>query len=207
MAEQETIPDDGYVFLAKRKKGITKDPNPESFWADMPYIIQIVKLKEEHQKWGAKKILEELKIGFSERMVKKCLSLYFYDQASKSMYRKSQDFNSNHRKCIDKEQMIATIRKNHMKDHRKSDAIYDCIRGSVFPAVRDNIKTLFKLHINCQGCNNTVEIPKTVLNRRPIPATYANSRWQIDLKKKPPVKGYSYICNMTVFRDLLLAVL
>ncbi|CAC5402705.1 unnamed protein product [Mytilus coruscus] len=50
----------------------------------------------------------------------------------------------------------------------------------------ESVKVLFKLNVNCQCCNNAVETP----------ATYANSRWQIDLKKKPPVKGYNYICNI-----------
>ncbi|CAC5418806.1 unnamed protein product [Mytilus coruscus] len=88
------------------------------------------------------------------------------------------------------------INKNHMKDHRKFEAIYDCLRSTVFHVVRESIKVLFKLNVNCQCCNNAVEIPKTTVLRRPIPATYANSRWQIDLKKMPPVKGYNYICNI-----------
>ncbi|CAC5384828.1 unnamed protein product [Mytilus coruscus] len=64
-------------------------------------------------------------------MVKKFLSLYFYDQESKCIYKKSQDLNSNHRKCLDKEQLIHMINKNHMKDHRKFEAIYDCLRKAI----------------------------------------------------------------------------
>jgi hypothetical protein len=32
MAEPDSIPDDSYVFTAKRRKGISKDLNPDSFW-------------------------------------------------------------------------------------------------------------------------------------------------------------------------------
>jgi hypothetical protein len=32
---------DSYVFAAKRRKGISKDLNPDSFWIDMPFLIQI----------------------------------------------------------------------------------------------------------------------------------------------------------------------
>ena len=89
MAEPDNIPDDGYVFAAKRRKGISKDPNSDSFWIDMPFLIQIAKAKEENPNWGAKKILKELHVAYSERSVKKFLSLYFYDAESKCLYRKS----------------------------------------------------------------------------------------------------------------------
>ncbi|CAC5426746.1 unnamed protein product [Mytilus coruscus] len=43
---------------------------------------------------------------------------------------------------------------------------------------------------------NHIDLPKTQITRKPIPATYSNSRWQMDLKKMPPCKGYNYICNI-----------
>jgi transposase InsO family protein len=46
------------------------------------------------------------------------------------------------------------------------------------------------------SCNNAVEIPKTTVQRRPIPPTYPNSCWQIDLMKMQPVRGFGYICNI-----------
>ena len=99
----------------------------------------------------------------------------------------------NHRKCLRKESLIEVIKENHKKDHRRS---FMTVWGPVFPVVRENIKILFKLHVSCESCNNAVEIPKTTVQRRPIPATYPNSRWQIDLKKMPPVRGFGYICNI-----------
>ena len=100
MAEPDNIPDDGYVFAAKRRKGISDEPNPDSFWIDMPFLLQTAKAKEENPNWGAKKILKELHVAYSERSVKKFLSLYFYDAESKCLYRKSQDLNVNHRKYL-----------------------------------------------------------------------------------------------------------
>ena len=46
MVEQDTIPNEGYTISNKCKKGISKDPNPEAFWVDMPHIVQIAKAKE-----------------------------------------------------------------------------------------------------------------------------------------------------------------
>jgi hypothetical protein len=51
MAKPDSTPDAGYVFAAKRRKGISKDPNPDSFLIDIPFLIQRRK-----SKLGAKKI-------------------------------------------------------------------------------------------------------------------------------------------------------
>ena len=118
MTEPDSIP---YVFAAKRRKGISKDLNPDSFWIDMPFLIQIAKAKEENPNWGAKKNLDALHVACSERSVKKFLSLYFYDAESKCLYRKSQDLNVDHRKYSSKESLIEVIKENHKKDHRKSE--------------------------------------------------------------------------------------
>lgn len=50
--------------------------------------------------------------------------------------------------------------------------------------------------IQCHQCSSAADLPKTRRTRRPIPATYPNSRWQIDLKKMPPCRGFSYILNV-----------
>ena len=55
-----------------------------------------------------------------------------------ALYRKSQDLNVDHRKYSSKESLIEVIKENHKKDHRKSEAIYDSLRTSVFPVVRIN---------------------------------------------------------------------
>ena len=180
---QDNIPDEGFLLTKKRRKGVSKDPNTETFWADMPYIVLIAKAKEINPNWGPKKLLSELKLGNTERTVKGMLSLYFYDSETEYLFRKSVDNNVHHRKCVSKEQLINMIRGNHMKDHRKVEAIYETLRMSVFPIVRENVKNLFKTKVNCEHCRTSVELPKTTLTRRPIPATYPNSRWQIDLKK------------------------
>ncbi|CAC5400989.1 unnamed protein product [Mytilus coruscus] len=92
--------------------------------------------------------------------------------------------------------MIVEINNNHKTDHRKSDAIYETLRKSYFPVVRENTRLLFKQHVKCSQCLAAVDLPKTQITRKPIPATYSNSRWQMDLKKMPPCKGYNYICNI-----------
>ena len=38
------------------KKGISKDPNTETFWADMPNYMKRSKAKEQNCKWGLKRL-------------------------------------------------------------------------------------------------------------------------------------------------------
>jgi hypothetical protein len=45
----------------------------------MSYIVLITKAKEENPYWGPKKLLSELKLGYTERTAKGMLTLYFYD--------------------------------------------------------------------------------------------------------------------------------
>jgi len=54
------------ITKRKRKKGVSKDPNIETFWADTPYIVLITKAKEENPNWGPQKLLSELKLGYKE---------------------------------------------------------------------------------------------------------------------------------------------
>jgi hypothetical protein len=50
----------------EEKKGISKDPNPDSFWIDMPFLVQIAKAKEQYPNWGAKKNLDELHVTYTK---------------------------------------------------------------------------------------------------------------------------------------------
>ena len=95
----------GILIDKKRRKGVSKDPNTETFWADMPYIILIAKTKEINPNWGPKKLLSELKLGYTERTVKGMLTLYFYDSKVGCMFRKSVENNVHHRKCVSKDQL------------------------------------------------------------------------------------------------------
>ena len=84
MAKPDSIPDAAYVFAAKRRKGKSKDPNPDSFLIDIPFLMQRRK-----SKLGSQKNLDELHVAYSERSVNKFLSWYFYETESKCLYRKS----------------------------------------------------------------------------------------------------------------------
>ncbi|VDI54198.1 Hypothetical predicted protein [Mytilus galloprovincialis] len=132
----------------------------------------------------------------SETSVRKYLANFLYDDDTCALYHRSTKIGDNHRRVLSKEEMIAEINVNHKIDHRKSDAVYETLRKSYFPVVRENTRLLFKQHIKCSQCLAAVDLPKTQITRRPIPATYSNSRWQMDLKKMPPCKGYNYICNI-----------
>jgi hypothetical protein len=53
----ETIPDIGFsIGTIQRKKPVSKDMNPETFWNNFDKIISITKLKLEHPKWGPVKM-------------------------------------------------------------------------------------------------------------------------------------------------------
>ncbi|CAG2216504.1 unnamed protein product [Mytilus edulis] len=192
----DTIEDVGFrLDSKKRSKPLSKDINADVFWTQLPEIKRVTELKEENPKWGPRKISEMVK-GVTERMIKKYIQLYFFDKETKQVYRRSESLNVGHRRCVTKSELIKIIKKNHETDHRKNDTIYETIRHAVFPVGRETIKILFKNEITCTSCNAAVELPKTTRTRRPIPATYPNSRWQIDLKKMPCYKGFNYVCNI-----------
>lgn len=197
MAEpMNTIPDEGFQLAKEKKKPVSKDPNPEAFWRDYGKVVSICKLKAENPKWGSAKIIKFCKEQLNDRMVRKYLENYFYDLTSNHLYKKSVDLATPHRKCLLKEDLVSLVKKNHALDHRKSHSIYESIRRFVFPVVRENVKLLFDLYVDCDQCKSAISLPKTERTRRPIPATYPNSRWQINLKKMPPHKGFQYICNI-----------
>ena len=53
----ETIPDVGFsVRTIQRKKPVSKDTNPETFWNNFDKIISIAKIKLENPKWGLVKM-------------------------------------------------------------------------------------------------------------------------------------------------------
>ena len=62
-------------------------------------------------KWGPKKIVENLKgrCMFTEIMVKKYLSFYFYDRDNDAMCLKSTDLLVGHNKCLQKAELIEQI--------------------------------------------------------------------------------------------------
>ncbi|GFN93908.1 Pol polyprotein [Plakobranchus ocellatus] len=194
------------VIPNKRKKvPATKDASPESFWASFQDITAVTKVKASNPRWGPSKIERNLKslrhsITISQRMIKKYTALYFYDQETNGVYFRSTCPTSKHRRCLTKAEVILKIRENHASDHRKSDAIYASLRSDFYPIVRDNIKLLFNQHLHCIECVQTTGpptgVPWTFPTRKPIPASYPNSRWQMDLKKMPPCNGYNYILNI-----------
>ena len=201
---EETLPNDGIIFgpKAEKRKCSTKD-RPLIFWASYEQIKIITKLKALNARWGANKILTQIRannptgLDFgSERIVHKRLEHYFFDAESDSVFFKSHDNSVNHRQCLSKDELIDYIQKDHQKDHRKSRAIYESLRKAYYPVTKENIELLFKENVRCTECAQAADLPKTEPTRRPIPATYANSRWQIDLKKMPMQNGYNYILNI-----------
>ena len=143
------LPDDGFLVRpnSARKKPLSKDPNPEWFWAEYADILQISATKQQNPKWGARRISEFLHIDASEKKIKKILENYFFDACVGSLYRASKDNTVPHRRAVKKEELIKLIQKKHEIDHRRPDAIYESIRRSVFPVVRENVQLLYKQEV------------------------------------------------------------
>ncbi|XP_071145881.1 uncharacterized protein [Mytilus edulis] len=193
---KEDFVDEGFVITNERKKKVTNDPSPEQFWAVQDEVFSICKAKYTNKSWGAKRIKDALGLQMGETSIRKYVSNFLYDKDLDSIFYRSTTVTEFHRKVLSKGELLEEIQKNHKTDHRKSDTVYETLRKSFFPVVRENIRLLFKLNIKCQQCLSAVDLPKTQRTRRPIPATYPNSRWQMDLKKMPPSHGYNYICNI-----------
>eukprot|EP00117_Sycon_ciliatum_P001358 scpid51373/ scgid5968/ Pol polyprotein; Reverse transcriptase/ribonuclease H; Integrase len=98
--------------------------------------------------------------------------------------------------CVTRQSLIDLIISEHERDHRQGEACYNTLRANYYPVVRDTVLALFKTNVNCTACHRQAPLPKTTLTRRTILATYPNSRWQMDLKKLPSVRGYEYCCNV-----------
>ena len=82
--EGQVLQNAGYWFdlAKKRKESLTRDVNAEGFQAVFDDIKLLIAYKLANPKWGTKKIVKNL-IGrcmFTERMVKKYLSFYFYNR-------------------------------------------------------------------------------------------------------------------------------
>ncbi|VDI45601.1 Hypothetical predicted protein [Mytilus galloprovincialis] len=135
--------------------------------------------------------------GVTEKMIKKYIQLYFFDKETKQFYRRSESLNVGHRRCVTKLELIQIIKTNHETDHRENDTIYETIRHAVFPVGRERVlKSYLKMKLPALAVMPLWNISKTTRTRRPIPATYPNSRWQIDLKKMPCYKGFNYDSNI-----------
>ena len=193
---KEDFVDEGFVITNERKKKVTNDPSPEQFWAVQDEVFSICKAKYTNKSWGAKRIKDVLGLQMGETSIRKYVSNFLYDKDLDSIFYRSTTVTEFHRKVLSKGELLEEIQKNHKTDHRKSDTVYETLRKSFFPVVRENIRLLFKLNIKCQQCLSAVDLPKTQRTRRPIPATYPNSRWQMDLKKMPPSHGYNYISSL-----------
>jgi hypothetical protein len=194
--EASVCPDEGFVIDKIKRKRETNDPSPEQFWSVMKEVEKICKLKSENPAWGAKRIKEELELQMGETSIRKYIANYIFDADTGSVFYRSSKVNEPHRRVLTKDEMISEINRNHCLDHRKSDAVYETLRKSYFPVTREYTRLLFKQNIECRKCLAAVDLPKTQRARRPIPASYPNSRWQMDLKKMPPCRGYNYICNI-----------
>lgn len=150
---EDGIEDEGFEVRAKRKKPFSKDPNPEWFWAEYKEIFQITKFKCENPKWGSRRIADYMNGGMSEKKIKKTLENFFFDSFNGCIYRASKDNVNSHRRAVTKDELTELIKKNHEIDHRRPDAIYETLRRTVFPVVRENIQVLFKTKVIFYICH------------------------------------------------------
>lgn len=196
---EEPLPNEGILLgkPGKRQASKTKDRNAEAFWLDLADITAVCRLKANHSNWGPSKILDSLSPSkVTAQKAKKYLERFFYDLEEGQVFLRSSEKNVPHRRCVTKDQLTALIRSEHQKDHRSAETLYESLRVSFYPVVRESVLVLFRAHVNCPSCARHAKIPKTTLQRKTIRATYPNSRWQVDLKKMPKVRSFEYIVNI-----------
>ena len=188
------------VGTTSRGGSKTKDRNAESFWIYLEEIKVVCLCKAQNPKWGKRKISEHVlsshDLHVAERRVQQHLEKFFYDEKEEKLFVESTELSVCHRQCVTKDQLLTLIVSDHDRDHRHAETIYETLRISYYPIVRETVKNLFKQHVNCLSCRKQMPLPKTSLTRKTILATYPNSRWQMDLKKLPACRGYNYACNI-----------
>ena len=189
------------ISVAKGTRGSskTKDRNAESFWVSMEETKLACKAKAENPKWGKRRISQHLatmELTVSDPKVQQYVDKFLYDMESNQLYVKSTELNVSHRTCVTKDALVNLIIADHARDHRQAETIYESLCCSYYPVVRENIKVLFKQHVNCVLCRKQQPLQKTSLAQKTILATYPNSRWQMDQNKLPACRGFQYACNI-----------
>eukprot|EP00117_Sycon_ciliatum_P009847 scpid66238/ scgid11978/ len=178
----------------------TKDRGADRFWSVMAETTTACQIKAKNPKWGKRKISAEIKATTSlivtESQVQRYCDTYLFDLEEDALFYKSTELNEKHRLCVSRERLVELLQKEHQRDHRHAETCYGTLRCHYYPVVRENIIALYKEHVKCTACERQAPLPKTSLVRRSILATYPNSRWQMDLKKLPSVRGFEYVCNI-----------
>lgn len=131
---------------------------------------KICKLMADHPSWGAKRIKDEIGLQMGETTVREHLSNFIFDIDTGCVFFRSWKVTDQHRRVLSKDELVAEIKRNHVLDHRKSDAVNETIRKMYFPVTRKNVRLLFKQTVECGKCLAAVDLPKTERTRRPIPA-------------------------------------
>ena len=80
---EQQVPNVGFTLGEKliRKPAVLKDLKPETFWLIYEDLVMIIKYKEVNRNWGAKRILDHVKLN----------TQYFYDAERGNMNFKSTD--------------------------------------------------------------------------------------------------------------------
>ena len=148
---------------------------------------------------GKRKISEYLKsqqsTTASESQIRCYCTNFLYDCEEEQLYIRSTEVNTCHRRCVTREELTKLIQGEHGRDHHRAETLYESLRCSYYPVVRESMISLYNQHVVRDSCSWNAPLPKTTLTRRVILATYPNSRRQMDLKKLPACSGYEYVCH------------
>lgn len=100
--------------------------------------------------------------------------------------------------------MIAKIKRSHEVDHIKSNAIYETRRMSFFSGDERKYQTSLRAEYGVYEVSSCCGFAKNERTRRPIPAPYPNSRWQIDLNRMPPTRGIAITIALVFPRRFII---
>ena len=145
------VPDEGFLLNpTKRGKVQTKDIKPELFWPVFQTINKVAQMESMNPTWGPKLILKVFQdsranVLITERQVKKYISLYFYDDRTEELYYMSTDLSTGHHICVERDRLVLEANRDHHKDHRGADTIYESLRKKFFQGLGTLSESFLKM--------------------------------------------------------------
>ena len=133
-----------------------KDRNAEGFWGNFADATLVCKTKSEHSNWGKRKIRKYLKsqqsTTVSESQIQRYCTDFLYDCEEEQLYFRWTEVNTCHRRCVTREELIKRIQEEHGRDHHRAETLYESLRCSYYPVVRESVISLYKQRVVCHAC-------------------------------------------------------
>ena len=140
----------------RRKLQYKKDCSPEVFWTVYEDIKAFTKSKALNPTWGPKKLMKAVSYHpnpCTERQGKHWIAQYYYNIETDEVYWCNYQHRHlyQHRVCLpNRDRTVLEVKKEHEKDHRGPDCVYETLRKLFFPVNRDLVRNIFRDEIDYQ---------------------------------------------------------